>query len=328
MKAITYRQYGSPEVLFLGSRAQPIPKANEVLIRVRAAAVSQVDSQARRGRPFAIRLAVGLVAPRIQVLGTEFAGEVEQVGQTVTGYKPGDLVYGGTGDRFGAHAEYICLPEDGALARKPATVDFAEAAAICEGALTALPFLRDEAHLQPGQRVLINGASGSVGTAAVQLAKHLGADVTGVCSTGKLELVRSLGANQVIDYTQEDFTTAGQTYDVVFDAVGKSSFVQCRPVLNPTGVYLSTVLALPILWQTLFSARSRGQRAKLALTGLRPERDKAQDLVLIRELVEAGKLQPVIDRRFPLEQFAAAHRLVDSGHKTGSAILNLAASTY
>lgn len=325
MKAIAYRTYGTPDVLNLEEIEVPTVAENEVRIRVHAAAVSSADCTFRAGRDRMARIFTGLRRPKRPVLGTELAGVVEAVGAAVTRFRVGDAVYAATGDTFGAHAEYVCVPEDGAIAPKPDNVSFAEAAALAEGALTALPFLRDTAGVQPGQRVLINGASGSVGVAAVQLARHLGAEITAVCSTRNVELVRALGADQVIDYTEADFTASDQTWDVVFDTVGKSSFGRAKRVLSDRGVYLTTVLTAKILFLGLWTRLFGKKRAKLSLTGLRKPAQKTADLVVVRELTEAGALRPVIDRCFPLEEAAEAHRLVETGHKRGNAILMVAA---
>ncbi|MGA9525489.1 MAG: NAD(P)-dependent alcohol dehydrogenase [Myxococcaceae bacterium] len=321
MKAIVYDVYGPPDVLSVQEVAKPEPREHELLIRVRAAAVTTADCAARKGDPFITRLAFGLTKPKNRVLGTELAGDVEAVGKGVTRFRPGDEIYAATGAAFGAHAEYLCLPEDGAVALKPSNLGYEEAAALCEGPMTALPFLRDEGRVQRGQTVLINGASGSVGTAAVQLAKDFGAVVIGVCSTRNVELVRSLGADEVIDYTREDFTRRRSAYDVVFDAVGKSSFSRCKDSLRPSGVYLSTVptltTGLHVLWTRFFG----GKKARLAFTGLRPPGEKSRDLEYLRELAEAGRIRAVIDRRYPWEDSAQAHRYVDEGHKTGTVLL-------
>lgn len=321
MKAITYQKYGSPDILQLEEVAKPTPGDKDVLIKIRAAAVTSVDMTARKGSPFVARLGFGILKPKHHILGTEFAGEIEAVGKDVTRFKPGDAVFAASGIHFGAHAEYICLPEDGAVAIKPTNVSFEEAAAICEGGLTALPFLRDEAKLQPGQRILINGASGSVGMAAVQLAKYFGAEVTGVCSTRNVELLKSLGADQVIDYTQEDFTKNSETYDIIFDAVGKSSFAQSKGALKEGGIYLSTVLSLDILFQMMRTSKSSGKKAVIAFTGLRQPQDKANDLDFLRELAEAGRIKPFIDRRYRLEEMTEAHRYVDTGRKRGNVVM-------
>ncbi len=323
MRAIVYTKYGSPDVLQLKEVDKPTIKDNEVLIRVYATVVTPSDSAGRKGDPFIIRFFTGLRRPKNTILGSELAGEIEAVGKDVKLFKKGDQVFGGSGTSFGTHAEYICLPEEGALAIKPANMTYDEAAAISDGALTALPFLRDKANIQSGQKVLINGASGSVGTSAVQLAKYFGAEVTGVCSTTNLELVKSLGADKVIDYTREDFTKTGQTYDIIFDAVGKSSFSRCKRSLEPGGVYLLTVPTLAIFLQTLWTSKIGSKKAMIAFTGLRSSSEKTKDLILIKELVEAGKIKSVIDRRYPLEQTADAYTYVDKGHKKGSVVITL-----
>jgi NADPH:quinone reductase-like Zn-dependent oxidoreductase len=323
VKAVIYTAYGPPEVLRLTEVEAPIPKANEVLVRIEAAVVSRGDCAARRGRPVSIRLATGLARPKKPILGTNLAGEIEAVGKAVTRFKPGDQVFAATGASFGAHAAYLCLPEDGALAAKPANATYAEAAAICEGGLTALPFLRDQGKIRPGHQVLINGASGAVGSSAVQLAKGFGADVTGVCSTANVELVRSLGAGTVIDYTKADFTQTDQTYDLVFDTVGNGSFSRCKGMLKPGGIYLTTVLTLAIYPHMLWTAKFGAKRAIIAYSNFRPASEKAKDLLVLKSLVEAGTLKPVVDRCFPMDQAVEAHRRAESGRKTGSVVIHV-----
>jgi NADPH:quinone reductase-like Zn-dependent oxidoreductase len=253
--------------------------------------------------------------------GTELAGKIEAVGKDVKLFKEGDQVFGETGVEGGCYAEYICLPEGEPLAIKPANLTYEEAAAVLDGASTALHFLRDKGNIQSGQKVLINGASGSVGTSAVQLARYYGAEVTGVCSTTNVEMVRSLGADKVIDYTKEDFTQTGQTYDIIFDAVGKSSFSRCRGSLKHRGVYLSTVPTLAIYPQMLWTSKIGSKRAIIAAAGLRSSSEKTKGLVYLKELLEAGEIKPVIDRRYSLEQTAEAHRYVDKGHKKGNVVI-------
>jgi len=318
MKAIVQTKYGSPDVLQLQEVAKPTPKDNEVLIRIHATTVTAAHTMMRKGVPYIGRLFIGLTRPKHAIPGTELAGEVEAVGKDVTRFNAGDQVFGATDIEGGCNAEYVCLPKDGVLALKPANLSHEEAATLLDGALTAMHFLQDKGHIQPGQRVLINGASGSVGTAAVQLAKHLGADVTGVCSTQNVELVKALGADRVIDYTQEDFTQNGQTYDIIFDAVGKRSFAQCKRALTPHGIYLTTVAGLPAMAQTVWTSLAGGKKARFAAAGLRATEEKIEDLAFLKELVEAGAMKPVIDRCYPLAQVAEAHRYVDTGRKRGN----------
>jgi NADPH:quinone reductase-like Zn-dependent oxidoreductase len=307
-------------VLQLREVEKPVPKHNEVRIRIHAAVVATADCNSRRGEPFLSRFVTGLRRPTTRILGFELAGEIESVGQSVTQYNVGDQVYGGTTLSLGAYAEYICLPEDGPVALKPANMTYGEAAAIVEGALTALPFLRDQARIQSGQKILIHGASGSIGTAAVQLAKYFGADVTGVCSGTNAKSVKSLGADRVIDYTREDLTKSDQAYDVIFAIVGTPSFSRCKGSLRPGGVYLTVTPTLAVIPQLL---RIGSKRAIIAFAGVRPASAKTKDLVYIRELIETGKLRAVIDRVYPLEQIAKAHRYVERGHKKGNVVITV-----
>jgi NADPH:quinone reductase-like Zn-dependent oxidoreductase len=316
MKAIVYTKFGPPEVLQLQEVEKPTPKANEVLIKIYATTVVKEDPDMRSAPGFN-----GFLKPRNPILGQELAGEVESIGKDVTRFKPGDQVFGF--DMFGAYAEYKCMPENGALSIKPVNLSYEEAASIPNGALTALPFLRDKANIQSGQSVLIYGASGSVGSAAVQLAKYYGAKVTGVCSTANVEWVKSLGADQAIDYTKEDFTENGKTHDIIFDTVGKCSFSKSKGSLSNEGIYLTTVPTPAIMFQALWTAKSGGKKVKFAAAGLRPAREKIQDLAFLTTLIEAANLKPVIDRRYPLEHMAEAHRYVGQGHKKGNVVITV-----
>jgi NADPH:quinone reductase-like Zn-dependent oxidoreductase len=319
MKAIITTKYGSPDVLRLREVEKPIPKDNEILIKINAAVVTPADCAFRKADPFMTRLFSGLTKPNC-IPGFELAGEIEEVGGRVTLFKKGDQVFGTSGTGFGAHAEYKCLPETGVIITKPANMTYADAVGICDGGLTALSFLRDIGQIQRGQQVLINGASGAVGAYGVQLAKYYGAEVTGVCSSVNVNLVQSLGADHVIDYTRTDFTTNNETYDIIFDAVGKRSFTRCKGSLKQTGIYLSSVPSLAILLQMLWTSRIGSKRAYFAATGLK---QKKENLTFLKELAEAGKLRSVIDRRYALEQIIEAHRYVDTGHKKGNVVITV-----
>jgi NADPH:quinone reductase-like Zn-dependent oxidoreductase len=318
MKAVVQDRYGPPEVLRVADVERPVPKDDEVLIRIRATTVTQSDTHVRAAHPFLWRFVLGLRRPRWRTLGVELAGEVEAVGTAVSQFSVGDHVFGTTW--FGAHAEFICLRESAPLARKPAAMSFEEAAAICDGAMQALSTLR-AADVQPGQRIVIYGASGSLGTAAVQLGKHLGAHVTAVCNTDNVELVRSLGADEVVDYLQEDFTKNGQTYDAIIDAVGKYAFHWGRRSLKPGGVYVETDLGpykLETIAMTIVSRWAGKKRLKFA-----GGRKTKQDVLFMKELIEAGKYRAVIDRRYPMEQVVEAHRYVETWQKTGNVVLTV-----
>ncbi len=331
MKAIIYTEYGPPEVLHLAEVTKPAPKDNEVLIRIQAAPVNFGDLIARNfksitPRKFSmplllwlpVRLAFGWRKPKQPVLGGEFAGVVEAIGTRVTRFKPGDAVFGYPGQKMGAYAEYMCMPETGRLAIKPANMTFEEAAAVPYGALTALSLLR-KVNIQPGQKVLINGASGGIGSAAVQLAKHFGAAVTGVCGTPRVGYVKALGADKVIDYNKEDFSRGGETYDVIFDILGKTSFGHGRKTLKPNGTYLFASFKMKPLAQMLWTKIAGSQKVICALSS-----EKAADLTFIKDLIEAGQYRAIIDRCYPMEQAAAAHRYVESGYKHGSVIITMA----
>jgi NADPH:quinone reductase-like Zn-dependent oxidoreductase len=322
MKAIVCTKYGPPKVLQLEEVDKPTPRDNEVLIRVYAALVTPADCAFRKGEPFISRFFSGLQKPKF-IPGDEIAGEIEAIGKDITVFKKGDRVFGSSGLTYGAHAEYKCLPEGEALALKPVNLSYGEAAAVCYAGLTALPFLRDRANIQSGQKILINGASGAIGTFAVQLAKYYGAEVTGVCSTANVELVKSLGADEVIDYTREDFTKTGQTYDIIFDVVAKSSFSRCKSSLKQNGIYLTTFPSPGVMLQMLWTSKFSQKKAIFAATGLRPSGEKARDLIFLKELVEAGKIKTVVDKSYPLEDIARAHSYVEKGHKRGNVIITL-----
>jgi NADPH:quinone reductase-like Zn-dependent oxidoreductase len=328
MKAIVHTEYGLPDVLHLAEVAKPAPKDNEVLIRINATPVNFGDLLARNFKsvtpqkfnmPFFFwlpaRLAFGLRKPKKNILGNEFAGEVEAVGAAVTRFKPGDQVFGYRGQNMGAYAEYVCMPEDGMLAIKPANMTYEEAASVPYGALTALSLLR-KVNLQRGQKVLINGASGGIGAAGVQLAKHFGAEVTGVCSTPRLAFVKALGANKVIDYTREDFTRNGETYDLIFDILGKTSFGRGKKSLKPNGRYLFASFKVKQLIQMLWTKITGGQKVICALSSEKPE-----DLAFIKGLIETGQYKVIVDRCYPMEQAAEAHRYVEQGRRQGLVVI-------
>jgi NADPH:quinone reductase-like Zn-dependent oxidoreductase len=326
MRAVVYDRYGPPDVQRLEDVVQPVPREEELLIRIHATTVTRADCatrEANRQSGLAVmllsRLISGYRRPRQPILGTELAGEVEALGAGVTEFAVGDHVFGSSGFKFGAHAEFICLRESSRIAHMPAGLSFEEAATICDGGLNALWCLRlADLHLHKGQRILIYGASGAIGTAGVQLARFFGADVTAVCSTKNLELVRSLGADAVIDYTREDFTKNGETYDVIFDAVGKHAFRRCRDSLKRGGSYLATD-GLENLILALWTARIGEKKVRFKL----PPRYTQQDVLLLKELIEAGQYRAVVDRSYPLEDVVEATRYVETERKTGNVVLTV-----
>jgi NADPH:quinone reductase-like Zn-dependent oxidoreductase len=321
MKAACIYRYGPPEVLTIRDLPRPSPGPGDVLIRQHASTVSPADCAFRAADPFIVRMFAGWFRPKSPVLGGAVAGVVEAVGADVTRFRPGDRVFGTTDPEPGGMAEYVAGPADGALATMPEAMSFEQAGGLTYSFLTAMPFLRDEAKLKPGMRILIVGAAGSIGTVAVQLAHNMGAHVTAVCSTRNVDLVRSLGADEVIDRTRTDFAAARGAYDVIFDAVGKSSFRACGQALKPGGIYLTTVPSFAIMFQMLRGTLAEGKRAKLATTGLRPMPDKRHDMEVLQGMVARGEIKAVIDKVFPLAQIVEAHRYVELGTKAGDVIV-------
>ena len=315
MRAVVHDRYGPPNVQRLANVARPVPSDDQILVRVRATTVNRSDCGFRAGKPFVARLFTGLRRPKRAVLGMEFAGDVEEVGAAVTEFAVGDAVFGVKG--AGAHAEFLCIRESGPIAHKPASISFEEAAAVGDGGCTALGCLR-QAELQRGQRIIVLGASGSIGSAGVQLARYFGAHVTAVCNTKNLDLVRSLGAEVVIDYTREDFTKNGETYHVIFDAVGKYSFRRSRPSLKAGGRYIATDGFRNLPW-ALWTWKLGDRRLKFAIA-----RYTRADVVKMKELVDAGEYRPVIDRTYPLEDVVEASRYVETQQKTGNVVLSVA----
>ncbi|MBZ0309471.1 MAG: NAD(P)-dependent alcohol dehydrogenase [Anaerolineae bacterium] len=326
MKAIVYTEYGSPDVLHLKEVEKPTPKDNEVLIRVHASTVTTGDCNVRGfvfvpgGFKLLARLMFGIRKPRKNILGVEFAGEIETVGKDVKRFKKGDQVFGLSGTRLGAYAEYVCMPEDVGMVIKPPHIPYEEAAAVPNGALTAFTFLKTRANIQRGQKVLIYGASGSVGTFAVQLARHFGAEVTGVCSSRNFDMVKSLGADKLIDYTREDFTKNGQTYDIIFDTVGKTSFAGCKSSLKPKGLYLSAAGGPGMLFQAGWTSLTGGKKV---LAG--PSSESQEHLEVIRDLLAEGQIKPFIDKCYPFEEIVEAHRYVDTARKRGNVVITVMA---
>ncbi len=316
MRAVVHDRYGPPEVLHIEEVERPVPNDDEVLVKVHASTVTRTDTGLRGADPFFVRIFTGLLRPKRRIPGLELAGVVEAVGAAVTEFQVGDEVFGVRG---GANAEYVCVHEGGVLARKPASMTFEEAAAVCDGALLARTCLRP-ADLRKGRSIVIYGSSGSIGTAALQLAKHFEADVTAVCNAKNVELVRSLGADAVIDFAQEDFTKNGATYDVVFDAVGKHSFRRCRHSLRPGGIYITTDLGF--MWHVpLLAVLTRWIGDKRATLGI--GRYRKEDVLLLKELIDAGEYRAVIDRTYPLEDVVEATKYVETGQKTGNVVLTI-----
>jgi NADPH:quinone reductase-like Zn-dependent oxidoreductase len=317
MKAAVYTKYGPSEVLQIKEVAKPSPGDNEILLRIHATAVNSGDVRLRKADPFAVRFAFGLLKPRINILGSVFSGEIETVGRNVRRFKAGDQVFGHTNMRFGAYAEYISLPENGTLALKPAQISHSEAAAIPFGGVTALHFIL-KANIRANQNILVVGASGAVGSAAVQLAKSYGAIVTGVCSTTNVDLVRSIGADKVVDYTREDFTQNGQVYDLIFDAVNTISVTGALKSLTKNGIMILSAAGMSEMLMGLWISKTS---SKKVITGVISHNSAA--ISFLKELVETGRFKPVIDRTYSLAQIAEAHAYAEKGHKKGNVIINI-----
>ena len=324
MKAIVHTKYGPPDELHLKEVEKPVPKDNEVLIKIHATTVTTSDCNVRnftfvpKSFMFFARIMFGFKKPKINILGIDLAGEIEAVGKDVKLFKEGDQVFGSTGTKMGGHAEYSCVPEKGALAIKPADMRWEEAAAISLAGNTALFFIRDLAKIKAGQKILIHGASGAIGTYAVQLARYYGAEVTGVCSATNAEMVISLGADKVIDYTNEDFTKSDETYDFVFDVVGKTTFSQCKGILKQKGIYLENMLELKDILKMMWTSIIGGKKIKGGVS-----KESVENLNFFIDLIESGKLKPVIDRSFPLEKTAEAFKYVENGHKKGNVVITI-----
>lgn len=321
MKAIVATMYGSPEVLQLQEIKRPVPKANELLVKVMTASATRADAMMRTGKPYIARLFIGLTKPKKAIPGTGFAGFVEQVGKDVTDFEIGDRVFGETAFRFSSNAEYLTISEDGVILSMPENLDFSEAANFCDGHLTSFNFLKEIAKVKSDQKVLINGASGALGTSAIQIAKYMGAQVTAVCSGRNTGLVRSLGADEVIDYQQKDFTKGDIKYDYVYDTIGKSSFSACKDILSEKGTYLSPVLKFSLLFQMIRTSLFGQKKAKFEATGANKEEKLRCLLLEVLDIYKEGKLKTVIDRQFPLEKLVEAHRYIDSGHKRGNVVI-------
>lgn len=321
MKAIVATGYGSPEVFQLKEVNKPAPKANELLVKVISASATTADTMMRTGKPYFARLFVGLTKPKNAIPGTGFAGIVEGVGENVSSFQVGERVFGETTFGFSASAEYLTISEQGVILPMPDNLDYSEAANFCDGHLTSYNFLKEIAKIKANDKVLINGASGALGTSAIQIAKHLGAHVTAVCSAKNIGLVKSLGADEVIDYQQNDFTKGSEQYDFVYDTVGKSSFKDCKGILSENGIYLSPVLKFSLLIQMILTSLFGKKKAKFEATGANKE-DKLRNMLSeVLEIYKAGKLKTVIDRQFPLEKLAEAHQYIDTGHKKGNVVI-------
>ena len=321
MKAIIVRAYGSPDVLQLQEVKKPKAKPDEVLVKIKNSSATTADTLMRQGKPYFGRLFLGLRKPKHPIPGTGFSGTVEQVGSKVTKFSAGERVFGETTLGFGANAEYLAISENAVILKMPDSMDFTEAASFGDGHLTSLNFLQEIAKTEPGQRILINGASGALGTSAVQIARYMDCPVSAVCSAKNFTLVKSLGAEKLIDYNQEDFTKSGETYDIIFDTVGKTSFKNCKKILSEKGIYMSPVLTISLLGDMLKTALFQKKKAIFQATGTKSDNNLRELLKELVDIYKAGKLQTVIDRIFPLEQLPDAHRYIEKGHKRGNVVI-------
>lgn len=321
MKAVITTGYGSPDVFKIEEVKKPQPKPNEILVQINAASITKADTMMRTGKPYLGRLFLGLFKPKHRVWGTGFAGVVTAIGSEVSRFKKGDKVFGESTQNFGTYAQYVALPAEGIVAHLPPSMSFDEAAGLCDGGLASLNFLSNLGQIKAGQKVLINGASGSLGCAAVQIAKHLGTDVTGVCSEPNMALVTSLGANQVIDYNQSDFTQNNEKYHFIYDTVGTHSYYQCRNVLTTKGIYASPVLSKALLCDTLFANLFNQQKTKFSATGALPLKESKRLLNMLIAILNTGHFKSVVDKAYPLENIIDAHRYIDTGRKKGNVVL-------
>ncbi|HUM98404.1 MAG TPA: NAD(P)-dependent alcohol dehydrogenase [Chitinophagaceae bacterium] len=323
MKAILITKYGGTEVLQVKEVPNPWPKENEILIKIHAAAINNTDIVFRKGKPFVSRFFTGLLKPKHYIPGDVLAGKVIEIGNNVTRFKIGDYVYGYSTDTFGAYAEYKCLPENSAITIIPENISFEEAAGIVDGGHTALVFLRDKGNINNKQKVLIYGASGSVGTAAIQIANSYGAEVIAVCSTSNIEMVKSLGAKRIIDYTTNEFTLENKKYDIIFDTVAKKSFSQCKNVLSDNGIYLTTFPTPAVLIKQLFQSKEKGKRALFVAAGMKPVAEKIKNLQYLSGLIKSDKLKTIISKKYSMDDIAEAHRYVETGHKKGNIVIKI-----
>jgi NADPH:quinone reductase-like Zn-dependent oxidoreductase len=321
MKAIICTKYGGPDVLQLQEIEKPTPKENEILIKIHASSVTTADTMMRTGKPYFGRLFMGLSKPKTEVTGTGFSGIIETVGENVTLFEKGEAVFGESIFGAGTNTEYVCVAEDGIVISKPSNILHEEAASICDGALTSMNFLKNLGHIKKGQKILINGASGSLGSAAIQLAKYFEAEVTAVCSVTNFDLVKSLGAAYTIDYTKEDFTKNNQQYDIIYDTVGKISYIKCCYSLAPSGIFMSPVLSISLLFQMMITSLFSKRKAKFSATGILPVKELNGMLIELKEIIISNKLNSVIDKTYSLKQAEEAHTYVGEGHKKGNVVI-------